>query len=770
MTGAGLWRNLANRLDIRPGESRGVVLSALAAFFMLAYMILAKSLREGIYLTTFDVKTLPYIIASVVALSIPTVTIFTRLLGRYNSRKLLMCLLIGQSVGLLILWIFWNTLTDQRSVIVVVFYIYTALGTLITTSGFWIATGEQFGIRDAKRLYGLIGAGGTAGAMVMGGSLNGLIGVLSLSNLVPGMPVLLLLMLVVVWALPAQRHGIALSSVAGEEKNSKTPVTTTMRIICKNRHLCLISMIILTTVVIATLVDFQFKEIASASFDDNEGLTGFLGAFYGWMGGLALLVQLLISARIIGAVGIARSLSVMPSLILFGAVGFLLWPGMGSILFMRGSDESLRKSLHRQLVELLFVPIPVALRRQTKAFIDSIVDSGGQGLGALIIFLTITLAGFPSQVLTVLVILFAILFLILNRLMGRAYLHTTVSRLTEGEANVEQLVAEADLHERNLLTASFTHVDLSSLVGDLPYTFDDETEPTETLKEPDPITEIRSADTQRALVALVTLCGQGAVRKLSDEEVTAMIRTLARDSLYHQSVDLLSALDSKISASLAQVLLDHDSDFVIRRRIPAVLAKIVSPEAADALLDALGANRFEVRFRAAIALVHRRKRKLAQSPRDWKNIVWSAIRAEVSRDRPIWELQRLLDSVDVLKDEFVSDRVGIRGELSLEHTFRMLTLVCDPSPIRASYHGIILSDENLNSFALEYLEQVLPVDIRQRLWLFIGDVSDHQRERQLRPIGNVVGDLMETRATLFAGEEERNALMRLLREQAPDDR
>ncbi|NIR43361.1 MAG: hypothetical protein GWN99_05425 [Gemmatimonadetes bacterium] len=141
----------------------------------------------------------------------------------------------------------------------------------------------------------------------------------------------------------------------------------------------------------------------------------------------------------------------------------------------------------------------------------------------------------------------------------------------------------------------------------------------------------------------------------------------------------------------------------------------------------------------------------------------AAIRAEVGRGRAVWELQNLLD--DRESDDLVARRVGVRGELSLEHAFRLLSLVLEPEVVRAAFHGVVLDDERLKNFSLEYLEQVLPTDVRRRLWPFIGDVSQYQRERSMRPLSDVVSDLVKTGATLFAEGAHREALRRVLEEE-----
>jgi len=233
------------------------------------------------------------------------------------------------------------------------------------------------------------------------------------------------------------------------------------------------------------------------------------------------------------------------------------------------------------------------------------------------------------------------------------------------------------------------------------------------------------------------------------------------------AVRALADIGRRSVPHLSSVLTDEGADFVIRRRIPRILERISHPDADRALIGALGAGRFEVRYRVALALRRRRQKSLPVSKGDWERGVWEAIRAELGREKPVWELARLLD-VEA-DDGFVEQRVGVRGELSLEHAFRLLSLVLDPNTIRAAYHGIVLNDPELKSFALEYLEQVLPPDVRDRLWPFIGDMSASAERRALRGLNDVVADLLQTGATLFGSPEDREALRRYLDEAADDE-
>jgi HEAT repeat protein len=254
----------------------------------------------------------------------------------------------------------------------------------------------------------------------------------------------------------------------------------------------------------------------------------------------------------------------------------------------------------------------------------------------------------------------------------------------------------------------------------------------------------------------------------SPEDVPILVPLLAREPWLGPAVRAIAAIGVDGVPYLNSVLSDETADFVIRRRIPRVLGRIDHPVADRTLIDALDAGRFEVRYRAALALYQRRRAGLAEATGNWRDSVWAAIRAQLGREKPVWELARLLDAEP--EDGFVERRVGARGELSLEHTFRTLSLVLDADSVRAAYHGILLDDPELKSFALEYLEQVLPADVRLRLWPFIGDLSAAAERRAIRELDDVVADLLQTGATLFGSPEDREALESFLRKTGkPDD-
>lgn len=752
-------------LDVRRGEWRPFLLSFLGAFLVLSFVVLTRSLREAYFLATWEIVRLPWMVVAVVAGSVPAATLFSRLLESRQPASLLIRLSLLLAAGLVGLL----ALPQAGRTAILAFYLWTAVGCLLLTSGFWTVVSEVFPLRDAKRLFALIGAGGTIGAMLTGLSLSWLTRWLDEQWLQVAGAALLLVFAAVVDALRRAGRARPLppaeTAARDEARRSRSPLLNQLRLVWGEQHLRTIAGLVFIATLMTLLVDFQFKDLARATHADGAALTAFFGAFYGWAGFVALLLQVLVASRLLERIGLAQLLAITPGLILVGAVGVAAAPALWLATLVRGTDYSLRKALFRPAVEILYVPVPQRLRRSTKVVIDTLIDHLAEGTGAALILLWTSLLGLPMRTLVAPIVLAGLAFLLVIRKIDRSYYRSVTERLREAEGRARS--EEHALPARDLLSATFTSLDLSGL-GEL--VAESAPAPPVAAAAPtapdDPLAPFLSPDDDRVLAAI----GRLDPRRDQDRRVIQLI--LARDELFRRTVRLLGRVPEAAAPLLVDLLQDPETDFVVRRRIPEVLAHIGGPAADDALLDLLDDRRFEVRYRAAMALVTRRRAGLPQSQRDWRTLVWLAITLEVRKDRPLWELQKLLDDFETEQDDLISLRVGVRGELSLEHTFRLLSLVLDPEQVRAAYLGVVLDDPELKSFALEYLEHVLPGSVRRRLWVFIGDVSERRKQGELRPMQDVVADMMATGVTLFQGDLTRLNLQKMLqqREQEGESR
>jgi hypothetical protein len=178
----------------------------------------------------------------------------------------------------------------------------------------------------------------------------------------------------------------------------------------------------------------------------------------------------------------------------------------------------------------------------------------------------------------------------------------------------------------------------------------------------------------------------------------------------------------------------------------------VSQRAIDGLLLGLDDLRFEVRFhcgRSLAAIVEKNPRVRIDKAR-----VLAVVHREVAVGRPVWEGRQVLDGVADTGDgrSFLEELVSDRASQSLAHVFTLLSLVLPTEPLRIAFWGLHTTDQGLRGTALEYLDGVLPPDIRERLWPFL---EDRRATRgATRPREEIVADLLRANQSIMLNIEE----------------
>ena len=206
----------------------------------------------------------------------------------------------------------------------------------------------------------------------------------------------------------------------------------------------------------------------------------------------------------------------------------------------------------------------------------------------------------------------------------------------------------------------------------------------------------------------------------SDDGLTAslvphVIPLLAWDSVADHALFALRKVAEERIGELIDALIDPNQDYAVRRRLARAFSTCASQRAADGLVLALDDARFDVRFQAArsLAAILDKNQRISID----RDRILEVVLREVVVGRPVWESRRLLDGFvnDSSLDEFVRDRAG----RSLAHVFTLLSLVLPREPLQIAFRSLRSDDAHLRGTALEYLERVLPLPVREQLWPFL---------------------------------------------------
>jgi hypothetical protein len=238
---------------------------------------------------------------------------------------------------------------------------------------------------------------------------------------------------------------------------------------------------------------------------------------------------------------------------------------------------------------------------------------------------------------------------------------------------------------------------------------------------------------------VIILRGIGAWDRKDRRAVPVLIDLLANDTVRLAAAKALDEACERIVGTLTDVLDDGGEVFAVRRRVARVLSRSTSQTAEHALVRALGDARFELRYEAGLGL--ERMVSVGGHKPPAPDALWRAVRTEMKKSRAMWEAERMLEEADAPNGDPLHGIVKKRGEHSLRHVFRLLGLLLDPKAIELSYRALDEHDPQFRAVGLEYLENVLPPDVRRALWPLIGDDEPPPMSTSGRALDQVMRDL-----------------------------
>ncbi len=661
---------------------------------MVAFQLAGKATRDALFLSTFEIGLLPRMVIAAALLSALLTLGLSRVMAREGPARLMPALFLASA---LLLLVEWALAARFRTLVVVLYYLhFSALGALLI-SGFWAMVTERFDPRTARVSITRITTGASVGGLV-GGLLSAPLGsVLSLTSI---LPLLALLHVAAAALVLGVRTG---ASTTPEPGGGAGPLTASAAF-RSSGHLRLLALLVVLTAMAEGVLDWVFKSRALTAAPSGEELLRFFALFYTATALLGVLLQTTAIRAAVARLGFARSAALLPAGVSLGALGGLLLPGLPPLILARGTEIVLRTSIFRSAYELLFTPVPPAEKRATKLLVDVGATRLGDMAGAALIqVLLLTAGAWAGGLALAATIGIALGTLVVARRLHLGHAETLARSLT---ARADRLQDPGD--DSTALLQTVGGFDLGPL----------RPRPAPAAAPPAPkvpaaagrAEALLSRDPKEVMAALE----EGP---LPPSLVPAAVGLLAWDAVAPAVIRALVPVARGAADSLIARLLDPEEDFAIRRRLVRVLAECPTPEVFAALHRALDDRRFEVRYLAGRALF---KQGAAQPGLavDRARIL-AAVGNEVTVGRGVWESRRLIDDADDASAPMETALIRDRADRSLEHVFTLLALILPREPLRLAYHGLHTADRHLRGTALEYLESVLPPEVRERLWPFL---------------------------------------------------
>jgi AAA family ATP:ADP antiporter len=300
-----------------------------------------------------------------------------------------------------------------------VFFIWVSVFNLFVVSVFWQLNVDLFTVEQGKRLFGVIAAGATLGAIVGSGVTAGL------ARHVP--PTVLLLGSALVLEVAVLSAGrLARLSAALDRRvvddAGEAPigggVFAGITHAVGSSYLLNVTVFMLLFAITSTFLYFQQAGIVSAAFRDRGAQTAFFASVDLLVNVLTLVIQLFLTGRLVLLLGVAVTLALLPVLTIVGFGVLALVPTIGAVAVFQVVRRAADYALTRPSREVLYTVVPREDRYKTKSFIDTVVYRTGDQLGAWSVTLLRAL-GFGSAHLSWAVVPVAVVWLLNAVWLGR---------------------------------------------------------------------------------------------------------------------------------------------------------------------------------------------------------------------------------------------------------------------------------------------------------------------------------------------------------------
>jgi AAA family ATP:ADP antiporter len=439
---------LSNTFDVREGEMRRAVLMQLNIFLIISTLLIVKPTVNGLFLAKFGAESLPraFILVAVFAGLISLW--YARALNRVSLLQIIK-LTLRSSVVTLVLFGLFLRINFLENWVLYCFYLWVSIFAVLSASQFWVLASMVFNTREAKRLFGFIGAGAIAGG-IFGGYLTSLLAPWIGSEHLPFAGAFLL-----AFCLPITnyvwKNNVSSSPIplAKKKKRSKQWTPLPLQQIMASKHLSLLAGIVGVSVVVAKLVDYQFGDLASIHIPDPDDLTAFLGFWFSTFNLISLFLQLFFTRRLVGTLGVGTSLFFLPGSIFIAASLLLAVPELWVAVILKLADGSLKQSINKAAVELLILPIPQEVKNQSKTFIDVFVDSLATGISGLILIFVVNGLDLSTRAISVITLALLLVWGWLALEIRKEYLQHFKRRVGTVQAGVAK--TELDLTQESVV-------------------------------------------------------------------------------------------------------------------------------------------------------------------------------------------------------------------------------------------------------------------------------------------------------------------------------
>jgi len=376
---------LQRLVNVKAGEERAMFWAFSYFFVLLCSYYILRPMRDEMGIAG-GVENLQWLFSGTFFAMLAMVPLFGWLTARY-SRAVFLPIVYGFFITNLLLFYLLFSSDLSAAWVARAFFIWVSVFNLFVVSVFWSFMADIFSNRQARRLFGFIAAGGTAGALAGPALTAILVEPLGAANL------LLISAALLGWAMFCVRQLIAWRK-AHEDSDPVTPLSVDsplggsilagIHLVLKSPYLLGIGLLMLLFTTLATFLYFQQAEIIRDAFADSDQRTAVFASIDFAVNLLTVLIQVFLTGRLVHWLGLSWTLALVPLLLTLGFMALAVSPVLSVLVLVQVVRRAGNYAIMRPSREMLYVVLGREEKYKAKNFIDTTVYRGGDAISAWI--------------------------------------------------------------------------------------------------------------------------------------------------------------------------------------------------------------------------------------------------------------------------------------------------------------------------------------------------------------------------------------------------
>ena len=378
-----LARWLERLVNVEPHEVRALFWSFSYFFVLLCSYYILRPMRDEMGVAG-GVENLQWLFTGTFLVMLAIVPLFGWLTSRYQRRRFMPAIYYFFSFNLLLFYLLFKIHLDDVFV-ARAFFIWTSVFNLFVVSVFWSFMVDIYSNAQARRLFGFIAAGGTAGALA-GPALTASLAVpLGPANLLLISAGLLLWAVVCIQRLShwqCQQPAAELDTAARSSESMGGGIYAGIRLLFSSPYLLGIAGLMLLFTTLSTFLYFQQAQIVRDSFASGAERTAVFAAIDLAVNSLTILLQVFITGRLVKWIGLAWTLAMVPLLLCVGFVSLALAPVLAVLVVVQVIRRAGNYAITRPAREMLYVVLDREQKYKAKNVNDTVIYRGGDAVSA----------------------------------------------------------------------------------------------------------------------------------------------------------------------------------------------------------------------------------------------------------------------------------------------------------------------------------------------------------------------------------------------------